>query len=79
MILEDLCPNQIPRPGQRAARGGRTKAKAEPAHSPKKRKKKAVEYALACHAHFMVLLHITTLCSSRNVCSVSCQPSVTTL
>ena len=41
VILEDLCPNQIPRPGQRAARGGRTKVKAEPAHSPKRRKKKA--------------------------------------
>ena len=40
MTLEDLCPNQPGRPGQRAARGGRTKPKAEPVHSPKRRRKK---------------------------------------
>lgn len=43
VTLEELCPNQVPRPGQRATRTGRTKPKAEPAHSPKRRRKKATE------------------------------------
>lgn len=60
VILEDLCPNQAARPGQRAARGGRTKPKAEPAHSPKKRRKKAAEYAPACCVLPSVFLHNTS-------------------
>ena len=79
MILEDLCPNQIPRPGQRAARGGRTKAKAEPAHNQKRRKKKAAEYALACHVHFMVLQHTTLICGKWEVCSTFRRPTACTL
>ena len=60
VILEDLCPNQAPRPGQRPARGGRTKPKAEPAHSPKRRRKKAAEYATAFSVLPSVLLYSTT-------------------
>ena len=47
VALEQLCPNQAARPGQRAARTGRTKPKAEPARSPKKGRRKAAGYAQA--------------------------------
>ena len=43
IALEELCPNQVSRPRQRAARGGHTKVEAEPVHSPKRRKQKGPE------------------------------------
>ena len=45
MALEQLCPNQVARPGQRAARTARTKPKAELLRSPKKGRRKAAKYA----------------------------------
>ena len=43
IALEELCPNQVSRPRQRAIRGGRPKVEAEPAHSPKRRRQKSPE------------------------------------
>ena len=56
VALEQLCPNQVTRPGQRAARTGRTKPKAEPLRSPKKGRRKAAKYAQTATMHLRLRL-----------------------
>ena len=58
VVLEQLCPNQVSRPGQRAARTGRTKPKAEPARSPKRGRTKSAKYALSTR----LSLRLRSLC-----------------